>query len=226
MKETEIVVRPIEAPDLDRVAGACWENRQTQIRLLELQEVLGMAAWEGARCVGQLHCYRVSLPDWDDSNFPGYGRKRPVSWPLGWPLLAAKEKGLRFDGPVWGHACFHVGFAAPDAHSADRTYFGRGIGSALCRASVDWAREHGYSAVLAQGGTKAAPEYNVWMGCLPWTTYARMGFACAAREEGGRGLPWWAKGDARPEVMKQVQDVIDAGRSAEELCARLMVLRL
>ncbi len=225
MSGFDVVVRPIERLDIARVAGACWENRETQDRLLQQQGILGMGAWQGPLCVGQLHCYRVTLPEWDDTNFPGYGRKRPVSWPLGWPLLAAAEKGLRFNGPVWAHACFHVGFAGPEAQQADRTYFGGGIGTALCRASVQWAREHGYAAVLAQGGTKAAPEYNVWMGCLPWTTYSRIGFECLAMEEDGRQLPWWAKGEARPEVMKQVREAVDSGCEVSELCARLMVLR-
>jgi len=225
MGEPEVVVRPIMESDIDRVSGACWENRETQSRLLERQDILGMAAWQGPLCVGQLHCYRVALPSWDDSNFPGYGRRRPVSWPLGWPLLAGRARGLEFSGPVWAHACFHVGFAGPDAHDADRTYFGRGIGTALCQASVQWARDHGDAGVLAQGGTKRTPEYNVWMGCLPWTTYARLGFDCLALEEDGRQLPWWAKGEASPEVMKQVQEALNSGCEPESLCARLMVLR-
>lgn len=224
MAEDQFDVRPIELGDLDRVAGNCWENRPTQVRLLEQQNILGIGAWQGSMCVGQLHCYRVTLPQWDESNFPGYGRQRPVSWPLDWPLLAAKAKGLTFGGPVWGHACFHVGFTLRANH-ADRQYFGRGIGKAMCEASVRWAREHGYAAVLAQGGTKAAPEYNVWMGCLPWTTYAALGFECVALEEDGRALPWWAKGEAKPEVMAQVREAIAAGRGPDELCARLMVLR-
>ena len=186
-----------------------------------------MGAWEGDCCVGQLHCYRVTLPKWDDSTFPWYGRDNPVAWPLGWPLLAAAEKGLCFDRPVWGHACFHVGFADPSAHRADRSYFGRGIGKALCAASVEWAKKHDYAAVIAQGGTKAAPEYNVWMGCLPWTTYAAMGFDCLAQEEGGKRLPWWTKeGSASPETMAQVEESLRSGKGPEDLCTRLMVLQL
>jgi GNAT superfamily N-acetyltransferase len=165
------------------------------------------------------------LPAWDDSNFPGYGKDRPVSWPLGWPLLAARDKGLSFDRPVWAHACFHVGFL-PGGHEAERAYFGRGIGTAMCEASVRWAREHGYAAVLAIGGSKAVPEYNVWMGCLPWTTYSRLGFECIAMEEEGKQLPWWAKGEARPEVMEQVHTAVAAGREPAEICARTMLLRL
>jgi len=225
MSKFEFIVRPVVQSDVDHLSGVCWENRETQRRILEQQEILGMAAWQGSLSVGQLHCYSVTFPEWDDSNFPEYGRSRPVGWPLGWPLLAAREKGLQFDGPVWGHACFHIGFAGPDAQRADPAYFGKGIGTALCRASIDWARDHGCSAVIAHGGTKATPEYNTWMGCLPWTTYARLGFEVVAIEEGGLHLPWWAQGEARPEVMKQVDEAVKSGCAVEDLCARLMVLR-
>ena len=221
----EFHIRPIEAGDLDQVSDACWENRQIQMRLLEQQEILGIGAWEGTICVGQLHCYRVDLPEYDDRNFPGYGRDRPVSWPLGWPLLAAKEKGLSFDRPVWAHACFHVGFT-PKVQRAEPKYFGRGIGTAMLRVSVQWARDHDYPAVIAQGGPKVVAGYNVWMGCLPWTTYAAFGFESVAMEEDGLQLPWWAQGEAPPEVMKQLGEAQSTGRSVDDLCARLMILYL
>jgi len=224
MVKVEFHIRPIELKDLDHITGACWENRQTQIRLLELQEILGFGAWEGDDCVGQLHCYSVTLPQWDDSNFPGYGRANPVSWPLGWPLLAAKEKGLKFDKPVWAHACFHVGWTL-GSPSADPKYFGRGIGTEMLKASIQWAREHDYAGIIAHGGTKVAPAYNVWMGCLPWTTYASIGFQCVAMEEDGKGLPWWTKNEEQPELMAQVREAINAGHSYDELCSRLMLLR-
>lgn len=226
MADNAFDMRPIVAGDLDQVAGACWENREAQLRILDAQGILGLGAWEGAACVGQLHCYRVALPEWDDSSFPAYGRRRPVSWPLGWPLLAAREGGLAFREPVWGHACFHVGFTR-EARRADPAYFGRGIGRGLLHASVRWAREHGYAAILAQGGSKVAPGYNVWMGCLPWTTYAAAGFECVVLEEDGQRLPWWAgEGGASPEVVAQAQEALAAGHGPEDLCARLMVLRL
>ena len=139
-------------------------------------------------------------------------------------MLAAKEKGLRFDKPVWAHACFHVGWAL-GASGADPKYFGRGIGTAMLRTSVKWAREHDYAGVLAHGGTKVAPAYNTWMGCLPWTTYAAIGFECVAMEEDGRQLPWWTKNEEQPEMMEQVHRAIAAGRGYDELYARLMLLR-
>jgi GNAT superfamily N-acetyltransferase len=221
--ENRFHIRPIKRDDLDFVADSCWENRETQIRLLKIQEILGLGAWEESKCVGQLHCYSVQLPNWDDSNFPGYGRAHPLGWPLGFPLMATKRIGLIFNKPVWAHACFHVGFT-PGARHADSSYFGKGIGTALCQASIEWARSHGYAAILAHGGTKAAPAYNTWMGCLPWTAYARLGFESIAQEEDGKQLPWWAK-EAPPNVMQQVNDAISSGKRLDELCARVMLLR-
>ena len=52
-----------------------------------------------------------------------------------------------------------------------------------------------------------------------------MGFECLALEEDGRQLPWWAKGEASPEAMKQVQAAMETGIEASALCARLMLLR-
>ena len=80
---TDIVIREIRLADLDSICGACWENRETQMRLLEKQEILGMAAWEGQTCVGLLHGYSLKLSEWDDRDFPGYARNRLLDWPLG-----------------------------------------------------------------------------------------------------------------------------------------------
>lgn len=225
MDKLDCVIKPITEDDVECISGTCWDSDRTQKRILAQQGILGLAAWQGDLCVGLLHCYRVSLPRWDDALFPAYGRKSPRNWPLGWPLLAAKEKAVRVEGPVWAHACFHVGFVGPESEHADRAYFGRGIGTALCQASIQWAREHDYAAVLAQGGTKAAWEYNVWMGCLPWTTYARLGFDCVAVEEDGQRLPWWTEGEATLAVHDQVQQAVSQGCDPTALCARTMLLR-
>lgn len=225
MDTPEFTLRPIRADDLDAVASMCWENRETQRRLLEKQEILGFGAWDDQDvCVAQLHCYSVTLPDWDDSDFPGYGRARLEDWPLGWPLLAAREKGLDVAGPVWGHACFHVGIL-PDTWEADPDYFHRGIGTALLETSVAWARDHGYAAIIAHGGPKIIPAYNTMMGCMPWTSYAKLGFETVAFEEDAQRLPWWARTKGET-IQAQVDQALSEGRPLEDVCARLMVLDL
>jgi GNAT superfamily N-acetyltransferase len=225
MNQDMVTIRPIYEQDLDAVAGMCWENRETQLRLLEKQATLGFGAWDTEnRSVGTLHCYRVTLPEWDDSDFPGYGRARLEDWPLGWPLLAAREKGLEFDGPVWGQACFHVGIL-PNTWQANPAYFHRGIGTALLEASVAWARDHDYVAAIGHGGSAMVPAYNTMMGCVPWTSYAKLDFETAAIEEDGARLPWW--GETKGETIQaQVEQALAAGKKIADIAARLMILHL
>ena len=225
MPQINATIRPIRAGDLDAVAGMCWENRETQLRLLDKQEILGFGAWDSAgTCVGSLHCYSVTLPEWDDTDFPGYGRARLEDWPLGWPLLTAKAKDITFPGQVWGQACFHVGIL-PGTWQADPAYFNQGTGTALLKASVTWARDHKYAGIMAHGGPKIIPGYNVMMGCLPWTSYEKLGFETMAYEEDAERLPWWAetKGDT---IKAQVDRALAEGRDLKDIVARLMVLRL
>ena len=221
----EFGIRPICAADLDAVAGMCWENRETQLRILEKEEILGIGAWDDEnRSIGTLHCYSVGLPEWDNSDFPGYGRARLEDWPLGWPLLAAREKELKFPGPVWGQACFHVGIL-PNTWQANPDYFRRGIGTALLEASVAWARNHKYAGIIAHGGSRIISAYNVMMGCLPWTSYEKLGFETKAFEEDGLRLPWWV--ETKGETIKaQVDQALSRGREITDVAARLMVLRL
>ena len=220
-----IIISPITKENIDSVNQDCWEDRGTQLKIFESQEILGFGAWMDSACVGSLHCYKINLPEWDDSLFPEYGRKRPEDWPLGWPLLAVREKGLKFDGDVWGHSCFHVGRLV-NTHNSDPRYLGQGIGKALLTASINWAKSHKYSAIIAIGGSKTVPEYNMVMGCLPWTTYANGGFRVEAIEEDGLNAPWWTKDWDNPNIKKQVEAALREKNSIENVCARLMVLHL
>lgn len=218
----EYSIRAIRSTDLDTVPGKCWDNREAQLNLLHRQEILGFAAWDQDQCIGQLHCYRIDPPKWEDDSFPSYGRRDPKSWPLGWPLLIAREQAVA--GPIWGHGCFHVGLRM-GAHDADPKLSHRGIGTSLCRASVQWAKEHGYASVLAIAGTSLVPDFNSWMGCLPWKVYERLGATCLVMEEDGLQLPWWAN-QCPPSAQDQLNQAIQAGATPKDLCARAMRLGL
>lgn len=56
-------VRPIELTEIDRIPLRCWPDGPTLERLFAEQGTIGMATWEGDRCVAQLHCYEVRVPD-------------------------------------------------------------------------------------------------------------------------------------------------------------------
>ena len=103
---TPIAVRPIVPQELDRIPLRCWPERETLDRLFADQGTIGMAAWEGDKCVGQLHCYRLVLPDGTNENWPQWSDWwAPISSGLG----AARKAGSQLVGPAWCHACFHVG---------------------------------------------------------------------------------------------------------------------
>jgi len=278
---TPITVRPIERGDLDRVVLRCWPERRVIERIFADQGTIGMAAWEGDKCVGQLHCYRVMLPDGINPNWPNSwwsGRKVWTEWEDWGPGM----KGLCVAGPGWFHACCHVGRTLETVRRESRNlirdlgprkdwsperifktlqsmgachidldtiksvikeirssgggealsgdpdprYFGRGIGTAMCEASIQWAREHGYAAVMAVGAPADLFEFAAWAGHLPWTTYARLGFRVVNGPNEGDGLPNWANGDSPPEVMAQVMEALASDRPPHELRERLMMIEL
>lgn len=225
-----IEVRPIRRDELDRIPLRCWPGLEAIGRLFDRQGTIGIAAWEGEKCVGQLHCYRFELPDCKVTDInPGY-LKEPECWPLNCPLAAARRTLSNVTGPVWGHSCFHVGFKRttdPSQAEEDHDYFSRGIGTALCRESIRWASENGYAAVVAQGAPPGQFGFAVWFGILPWTTYERLGFRGEPfGEEGQRLLGWAGTAWSPPEVKQEIEAARATGRAEVELIGRMMVLDL
>ena len=215
---TPIDVRPIQRDDLGKVLIRCLPDGGGIETMFKNQKVVGMAAWDGNRCVAQLHCYRIVSPDGSADLWPQWSRPGYVE-----DLI---NGSLGITGAVWCHACVHVGrsiesFAVSD--DPDSRYFGRGIGTALCRASVAWARDNGYAAVVAPG-TPALFEVSQWFGGLPWTTYDKLGFSAVPAEHDD--LPDWAKGNSPPEVMAAVKNALAQGRPTEDFHSKTMILRL
>ncbi len=213
-----IEVRPIQRSDLGKVLIRCLPDGGRIETMFKTQHTIGMAAWDGDNCIAQLHCYHLVSPGgsvdlWPEWSRPGYV-KEIINGSLG------------ISGAVWCHACCHVGrsiesFSVSDA--PDSRYFGRGIGTALCRASVAWARDNGYTAVIAPG-TPALFEVSQWLGGLPWTTYEKIGFSAFPVQHAD--LPDWAKGNSPPEVMAAVKTALAAGRPKEDFHSKTMILRL
>ncbi|MBT3267766.1 hypothetical protein HN371_11460 [Candidatus Poribacteria bacterium] len=211
-------VRPIEPADTGSIVMRCWpEDAAARRRLFATQHTIGMAAWDGDVCVGQLHCYAVDFPTVENSDWPEWNQ-----WWSGVEGFRAPRAGR-----AWCHACFHVGRTVAKARvddSPDETYFGRGIGSALCRASMTWAHDAGYAAVVAPGSPPALPAFGTWAGGLPWTTYAKLGFTQVGTLGPPDELPAWARGESPPHVMAEVRGALAAGRDPATFVAQLMML--
>lgn len=233
---TPITVRPIAPDALDRIVLRCWPPRDVLDRLFAEQGTIGMAAWEGGKCVGLLHCYHIVLPEgtgWESewgANWWSGRADDPTDYVFTDRLRWGPGKtNLALNGTVWCHACCHVGRtleAAAMSDDPDPRYFGRGIGTALCRASVAWARERDYVAVLARGVPEGLRELAVWAGTLPWTSYAKVGYREIDPAGPADELPLWAQGDCPPEVWAEIEAARAAGRPAHEFHERLMVLGL
>ncbi|WP_073378940.1 hypothetical protein [Desulfofustis glycolicus] len=105
----------------------------------------------------------------------------------------------------------------------------------MAQASVRWAKEHDYEAVIAPGTPNDLFSFSVLAGGLPWTTYQKLGFADETFETND-DLPGWVQGngppevinviEAAPEVIEEVEAALAKGRPKSELRSKLMVLRL
>ncbi len=213
-----ITIRPIEKDELGRVVLRCWPDDPNVLdKIFEAQGTIGMAAWEGDRNVAQLHCYRIDTAD-------------GVNGAAGWKLDMAGKASRELRGAIWCHECCHVGrtlettakegkdgdLGSGVRKGTDPRYFGRGIGTAMVEESIKWAREHDYAAILAAAAPDRLPELAVWMGRLPWTTYAKLGFKLVLLKDESRA-PDWTKGGAPPEVMSEIAAAIQAGRPENEI---------
>jgi GNAT superfamily N-acetyltransferase len=214
-----IDIRPIRRDELGKVLLRCLPDGYRIEMMFKTQEVIGIGAWDGDRCIAQLHCYRLILPHGSADLWPAWTRPSYVD--------AVLDGCLGISGPVWCHACFHVGrsiesFSRSD--DPDSRYFGRGIGTALAQASVRWAKDHDYEAVIAPGTPEGLFSFSVLAGGLPWTTYQKLGFTDETFEAND-DLPEWAKGNVPSEVVKEVKAALAAGRPKRDLHSKLMVLR-
>ncbi|MGD2175191.1 MAG: hypothetical protein PVJ27_07295, partial [Candidatus Brocadiaceae bacterium] len=217
---TPIEVRPILRDELDRILLRCWPEDPAEIEeLFDLQETIGMAAWEAGRSVGMLHCYRVEAPGGTNEYWPEWngwwnaGERTFGAWG---PLKA----DLGVEGPAWCHACMHVGrtLETGESDQPDSRYFGRGIGTALARESVRWAAERDYAAVVAPGAPHDLPYLAQWMGCLPWTTYERLGFEpFTAHLRNEEDAPGWARGEVHDPIASEVREALEGRRDLHDI---------
>ncbi len=215
-----IDIHPIRRDELGKVLLRCLPDGHRIDMLFKTQETIGFGAWDRDQCIAQLHCYRLQLPCGSADLWPAWTQPAYITDVL--------EGSLNISGPVWCHACFHVGrsiasFALSD--QPDTRYFGHRIGTSLAQASIRWAKTHGYAAVIAPGTPDGLFAFSVWAGGLPWTTYRKLGFTVECLEAADE-LPDWANGQVPSEVMEEVKAALADGRPRRELHSKLMVLRL
>jgi hypothetical protein len=75
------------------------------------------------------------------------------------------------------------------------------------------------------GAPQGLYAYARFAGCLPWTTYARLGFEPFLLHDQD-ALPGWAQGAAPPDVVAEAQAALQAGRPPSSFHTRLMAFGL
>jgi hypothetical protein len=162
-RKSEFHYRPLERADLEGVPLSCQGSRaQITDRIAEIGSS-AMLAFEGSRHVGQLQ-FRPYVP----------GTRSPdgINDPLYWMDFEGHEPPL----PVKTLAlfCYHVG-QLEDGGERDPRYFGRRMGTGLLDATLAWARQSGFRAVVAKATSSTWPIPQ-FMGGMPVRVYASRGF--------------------------------------------------
>ena len=93
--------------------------------------------------------------------------------------------------PFLGLSCFHVGRtkALESEDKNDELYYGKGIGSGLLAAAVEWATQRDYMGIVTTSGIDEFPEFNNWAGMLPLKVYLRQGFDILLNVDATKSIP-------------------------------------
>jgi len=149
------------------------ESREEKQRLLDSQGAFGIGAYDNDVFGGSLWFYRIEerglanpwAPPWS-----GWGRGSEGAGP--------RPAELDIGVPFPGLSCFHVGRtkALEREDRNDESCYGKGIGSGLLVAAMEWAVQRDYRAIVATSGIDAFPEFNKWAGMLPLKAFLRQRF--------------------------------------------------
>lgn len=166
---TQVRCRPLALADLDTVPLQCQGEPAEVAERIAGCGSSAMLAFDGDACVGQLQ-FRPYVAGTRSPN----GLHHPLYWmdyPDGTPSPPQ---------PALALFCYHVGQLGGDPERRDPRYLGRGIGPALLRETLAWAREHGFTAVVAKGLAPCWPLIQ-YMGGMPWPVYEEHGFTILHR---------------------------------------------
>ena len=124
----DIQCRPMIVSDYGVVESQHWASADQVAEYVERQGIASMLAFAGQQYVGQLYLQEYD-PEFSESG--GWTGHRPWA-----NFRVAEPLGLR--GRFLTLGCYHVGWM-PD-NSRDRSLQGRGIGTALLEAVIQWYR--------------------------------------------------------------------------------------
>ena len=209
--------RLLERADVEDVPLSCQGSREQIVdRIAEIGSS-AMLAFEGTRHVGQLqfrpYVSGTTSPD---------GINDPLYWmDFGGHAPPLPERTLAL-------FCYHVG-QLEDGGARDSRYFGRGMGTGLLDATLAWARQSGFQAVVAKATPPTWPIPQ-FMGGMPLQVYASRGFEEAVSYHDAAlrsGLDGVLEGRYGGQWQDALRTLVQEGANLDELAtANICALRV
>ena len=187
----DIQCRPMRVSDYGNVETVHWTSVSQVREYIERQGIASMLAFDGPRYLGQLYLQEYD-PEFSDPG--GWVGHRP------WADFQVAEP-LGLGGRFLTLGCYHVGWM-PDG-SRDRSLWGRGIGTALLRAVIEWYRsQQVIDGLVSWGLVPGSKKLLQEAGQMPYAVYERFGFQEIKRVCD----PRWAEGVARFDTTGMEED--------------------
>ena len=215
--KSEFRYRLLERADLEQVPLSCQGTPEQVVERIAEIGSSAMLAFEGDRHVGQLQ-FRPYLPGTVSPD----GINDPLYWmDFGEHAPPLPERTLAL-------FCFHVG-QLESGSAREPQYFGRGMGTELLDATLEWAGKSGFRAVVAKA-TPATWPIPQFMGGMPAGVYASRGFEQAASYQEAdlrRGLDGVLEGRYGSQWQDGLRKLVREGANLDALAtATLCILRL
>ena len=175
----DLEIRPATLADIPALERRCWRGGEEEMRQrLEDQGTCSIIARDAGRPVAQLYL-RAHRP-----GFRSPGGLMDGAW---WADLKGVPGTVYLPSRTALLGCWHVGrVRLPDGTEAEaEEYRGRGLGIALLEAAADWLRTPGspFDALAAKATDSEDRGYIGWIGGLPRSAFAALGFQCLATFE-------------------------------------------
>ncbi len=161
----DIRCRPMRVSDYGVVESQHWVSADQVAEYVERQGIASMLAFVGQKYVGQLY-----LKEYD----PEF--REPGGWTghRCWADFQVAEL-LGLGGRLLTLGCYHVG-GMPD-NSRDRSLWGRGIGTALLEAVIEWYRgQAAINGLISWALVPGCGQLLQGAGQMPYTVYQEYGF--------------------------------------------------